>query len=123
MTTGTSRALARPRTMKHLFVIHSALNTNPSSTIIRSILALALFAAVPACTADVGAENATAGESALAGGSIAAEKQFPASVALITPLPEPDARTCITEDRRCTMTRVGPRAYLSAGHCFADSHE
>jgi hypothetical protein len=56
----------------------------------------------------------------LIGGEVADEGQFPATVALLTPLPARDTRYCMTEDRLCTITRVGRRAYLAAGHCFAD---
>ncbi len=59
----------------------------------------------------------------LIGGRVAEDGQFPATVALLTPLASFDTRYCIGEDRRCTMTRVGPRAYLAAGHCFADRNQ
>jgi hypothetical protein len=87
-------------------------------------LGLACMGLATACTqaVDDGADDTTTpSESALTFGQTAKPGQFPATVALLANLSQLD-RFCITEDRRCTMTRVGPRAYLSAGHCFADGN-
>src|SRR5262245_16405082 len=75
----------------------------------------ALLAACAAPADDLGSATAP-----LIGGEEAEDGQFPATVALMTPLASVDTRYCNREQRHCTMTRVGPRAYLSAGHCFAD---
>jgi Trypsin len=65
-------------------------------------------------------DDIAASDAPLIGGQVAKAGQFPATVALLTPLAATDTRYCMKEDRRCTMTRVGKRAYLAAGHCFAD---
>jgi len=93
-----------------------------SAQLNHSFVRFAALAALlaPGCV-DAGDDLASSA-APLIGGQEAEAGQFPATVALMTPLPAVDTRYCNTEQRHCTMTRVGPRAYLSAGHCFADGN-
>ena len=84
--------------------------------------ALALLAA-SGCVAPDQDPALEANDASLIGGSLAAPGQFPATVALLTPLDHVDTRYCMTEDRRCTMTRIGAHTFLAAAHCFADKNE
>src|SRR6266540_2183244 len=93
------------------------------NSVLLSHLFLALLSAFAGVACAPSEEALGSEQASLIGGRLAEEGQFPASVALLTPLPSVDSRYCMREDRRCTMTRVGPRAYLAAGHCFADKDE
>src|SRR5262245_28975290 len=89
----------------------------------RNSLKFVQMAFLPSVLLGCGAPQLGAGgedPAALSGGQVAREGQFPATVAVLAPLDATDPFLCNKEERLCTMTRIAPRAYLSAGHCFAD---
>src|SRR5262245_26231823 len=80
----------------------------------RTTWACAIAAIAAGCgSGDRGNAESNAVASPLIGGRAALESEFPSAVALFYSAPSNNAK--------CSMTKVGPRQFLTAAHCVFDN--